>query len=116
MKQLYHITMIVFVHYNVTYRYNVQNHEHPNNFSFAKQNIPGADKNLLPVLVFCLIHGIHAEGFAMSASTSATEREVYLAIFSALVSPSSIIRQAVSMLAFFIAFFSASIAASLRSR
>ena len=44
--------MIVFVQYNVTYRYNVQNHEHPDNFSFAKQNIPGADKNLLPVLVF----------------------------------------------------------------
>ncbi len=90
MKQLYHITMIVFVQYDVTYRYNVQNHEHPDNFSFAKQNIPGADKNLLPVLVLCLIRGIHAECSAISAFTSSTEREQHFAIFSMSVSPYAI--------------------------
>ena len=101
MKQLYHITMIVFVQYNVTYRYIVQKHEHPDDYAFAKQNIPGADKNLLPVLVLCLIRGIHAECFAISSFTSSTEREQHLAIFSMSVSPYAISWRAVSMLTFF---------------
>ena len=90
MKQLYHITMIVFVQYNVTYRYIVQKHEHPDDYAFAKQNIPGADKNLLPVLVLCLIRGIHAECSAISAFTSSTEREQHFEIFSMSVSPYAI--------------------------
>ena len=41
---------MVFVHYYVTYRYIVQNHEHLDNLAFAKQNIPGSD-NFAPGIV-----------------------------------------------------------------
>ena len=112
MKQIYHITMIVFVQYNVTYRYIVHYYEHPDDYAFVKQNIPGADKNLLPVLVLCLICGIHAECSAISAFTSSTEREQHFAIFSMSVSPYAISWRAVAIQVF----FSVLIAASLHSR
>ena len=90
MKQLYHITMIVFVQYNVTYRYIVQKHEHPDDYSFVKNTARERINNLLPVLVLCLIRGIHAECSAISAFTSSTEREQHFEIFSMSVSPYAI--------------------------